>query len=288
MRMTDRTSMVRVDAHQHVWSIESGLYDWPTPAESELYRSFAMPDVLPSQRSSRIDRSILVQAANSLADTDRLIAEADRHGTVAAVVGWLPLDDPAAAEAALEAREGQPISGIRHLIHRESDPDWLDRPTLAGGFDLLGQRRLAFDVVAVFPDHLPLVPKVADRHPDVTFVIDHLAKPPFRADGWDRWSTQLSVAAARPNVYAKLSGLDTAAGPGWSIDEITPAIDLALEAFGPDRLMFGSDWPVCRLVSTYGQVVDAIDASVSRLSGYERASIMGGTAIAAYRLDISG
>ncbi len=139
--------------------------------------------------------------------------------------------------------------------------------------------------MAVFPDHLGLVPTVADRHPSLTFVIDHLAKPPIRSEGWARWRDQLHEAAARPNVVAKISGLDTAAGPGWSEAEIRPAVEIAIEAFGPARLMFGSDWPVCRLVSTYGEVVDAVAHLIASLSTTERADILGATAIRTYGIE---
>lgn len=140
------------------------------------------------------------------------------------------------------------------------------------------------DVVAVFPDHLRLVPLVADRYPDLVFVIDHLAKPPIRGSGWLTWRRELETAAERPNVVAKLSGLDTAAGPGWAVDELRPSVEVALEAFGPDRLMFGSDWPVCRMVSTYVEVVAATRNLIAGLAIAEQDAILGGTARRVYRL----
>ena len=153
---------------------------------------------------------------------------------------------------------------------------------------MLSRRGLSFDVVAVFPDHLRLVPVVADRHPDLTLVLDHLAKPPFRSVGWSMWHDQVRRAAARPNVVAKLSGLDTSAGPGWTREEIRPAVEAAIDAFGPDRLMFGSDWPVCRLVSTYQEVVEAIEGLVSKLTAPERSEVLGGTAARVYGIGGSG
>ena len=227
---------------------------------------------------------VLVQTVDTLDDTDSMLDVADRYPFVRGVVGWVPLDDPGAAEEALDVRAGRRLRGIRHLIHQEPDPDWLVRVDVQPGLDLLARRGLAFDVVAVFPDHLRLVPEVADRHPDLTIVIDHLAKPPFRSDGWARWIAELRDAAARPNVTAKLSGLDTAAGPGWTDAELRPAIDAAIEAFGPDRLMFGSDWPVCTLVSRYGDLVSAAERVVAALSPTERAAVMGGTAARVYGL----
>lgn len=276
----------RVDAHQHFWNLESGLYSWPTPAEAAIHRTFAADDLAPELAAAGIDATVIVQANDSLADTDAMLAVASEYPWVAGVVGWLPLDDRNAAERALDARAGE-LCGVRHLIHWDSDPEWLIRSWVQPGLALLAEQQLPFDVVAVFPDHLPLVPTVAAAHPDLVLVIDHLAKPPFRADGWERWVDATRRAAANPNVLAKVSGLDTAAGPGWTIDEIRPAWDIALEAFGPDRLLFGTDWPVCRLVSTYRDVVTATTVLTAELTPSERDRIMGGNADRVYRLGLS-
>jgi L-fuconolactonase len=276
---------IRVDAHQHFWDVESGRYPWPTPRDGAIYRTFTPGDLEPELGAAGIDATVLVQTAATLDDTDSMLAVADRHPFVGAVVGWVPLTGARAAEAALDARPHRRLRGIRHLIHHDPDPEWLLRDDVAEGLDVLARRGLCFDVVAVFPDHLRLLPEVADRHPDLSFVIDHLAKPPFGSTGWSTWHDQLRRAAERPNVAAKLSGLDTSAGPGWTRVAIAPAVDAALEAFGPDRLMFGSDWPVCRQVSTYRDVVLAIEGLVSRLTVRERHAVLGGTATRLYRID---
>ena len=273
---------IRVDAHQHFWDIESGRYAWPTPGDGQIYRTFTPADLEPELEPAGIDATVLVQTVDTLDDTDAMLASADRHAFIGAVVGWVPLTDPGATERALDARPHPRLRGIRHLIHQERDPAWLLRPDVGDGLRTLSARGLAFDVVAVFPEHLRLVPVVADRHPDLTLVIDHLAKPPFRSPGWAQWHDQLRDAAARPNVVAKLSGLDTAAGPGWTDDGLRPAVDAALETFGPGRLMFGSDWPVCRLTSTYDQVIRAIERLVAPLTEAERRAVMGGTAARVY------
>jgi L-fuconolactonase len=183
----------------------------------------------------------------------------------------------------LDARRAG-LNGVRHLIHWERDRDWLIRPQVQPGLALLAEQGLPFDVVAVFPDHMHLIPEVAAAHPDLMLILDHLAKPPFRGQGWDTWVEAIRRVAAHPNVFAKVSGLDTAAGPGWTIDEIRPAWTIALEAFGPGRLLFGTDWPVCRLVSTYGDVVAASRALVAELTPSEQDRILGGTAAELYRL----
>jgi L-fuconolactonase len=276
----------RVDAHHHLWDLSTGLYAWPTPAEAAIHRTFTTEDLAPELAIAGIDATVVVQATDSLADTDAMLAAADRAPWIAGVVGWAPLHDLAAAEAALDARPER-LSGIRHLIHWDADPDWLVRPEVQPGLDLLARRGLPFDVVAVFPDHLRLVPEVARRHPDLVMVIDHLAKPPYRAPGWETWVRELRAAAAVETVYAKVSGLDTAAGEGWTIDELRPAWEVALEAFGPARLSFGSDWPVCRLVSSYRDVVQAARSLVAELSETEQDRILGGTAIEVYRLPLA-
>jgi L-fuconolactonase len=278
----------RIDAHQHFWDIDSGRYAWPTPADGPIYRTYAPVDLEPELASAGVEATVLVQTVNTLDDTDSMLSTADRHPFVGAVVGWVPLTDARLADAALAARPHPRLRGIRHLVHREPDPAWLVRDDVADGLDVLARHGLVFEVVAVFPEHLRLVPVVADRHPDLEIVVDHLANPPFRSEGWSTWQEQLRGAAARPNVSAKLSGLDTAAGPGWTPAEIRPAVDAALEAFGPDRLMFGSDWPVCRAQSTYGDVIGAVERLLSPLTPLERDAVLGATASRIYGMSVAG
>lgn len=277
---------VRVDAHHHLWDLSTGWYTWPTAAEAAIHRTVTADELEPALVAAGIDATVLVQATDSLADTDAMLAAAAAHPWIAGVVGWLPLTDRGAAERELDRRRGR-LCGVRHLIHWERDEEWLLRPDVQPGLDLLAAEHLPFDVVAVFPRHLRLVRAVAAAHPDLVLVIDHLAKPPFRSDGWERWVAEIRHAAQIPTVRAKVSGLDTAAGSGWTVEELRPAWDVVLEAFGPARLMFGSDWPVCLLASTYGQVVGAVAELASGLSAAEQDRVMGGTAVETYRLRIT-
>lgn len=274
-----------VDAHHHFWEMESGAYDWPTPAEGPIFRTFRAADLAAEIGPAGIDATVLVQTVNTLADTDSMLGAAAANPWIAAVVGWVALDRAGEAADQIDIRRSAGLHGIRHLIHREPDPEWILRPDVGEGLAALQARGLPFDVVAVFPNHLRLVPILADRFPNLVLVIDHLAKPPIRADGWDHWRVELLAAAERPNVVAKISGLDTAAGGGWTTDELRPSVEVALEAFGPDRLMFGTDWPVCRLVSDYRDVVTATRELVAALSPTEQALILGGTASRVYHLD---
>lgn len=285
--MAARRRAPRIDAHHHLWDLESGRYAWPTAADGVIHRTFTAEELASEIASSGIDATVIVQATDSLADTDWMIEAAERNPWIVGVVAWLPLEDRASAERELDRRAGR-LHGIRHLIHWDPDPMWLVRPSVQPGLRLLAERGLPFDVVAVFPDHLPLVPAVAAAHPDLTLVIDHLAKPPFRAAGWEDWLAALRRAAAHPRVYAKVSGLDTAAGQGWTVDELRPAWEAAVESFGPQRLMFGTDWPVCRLTSSYPDVVEATLDLAAELTETERDRVLGGTAIEVYRLAFDG
>jgi L-fuconolactonase len=274
----------RIDAHHHLWDVDSGAYDWPTPDHGPIYRTFAPTDLAPLLAGGAIDGTVLVQTVNTIADTDSMLAVAAAEPWVRGVVGWVPLDDPVATARALDARDAPALCGVRHLIHRDPDPDWLLRPVVMAGLREVARRGLTFDVVAVFPDHLRHTPAIADALPDLTLVIDHLAKPPYRVPGWQAWCDQISAAARRPNVVAKVSGLTTAAGPGWTGEELWPALEVALEAFGADRLLFGSDWPVCLLASSYAAHLEALERLIGGLAADEREAIMGGTATRAYRL----
>ncbi len=195
-----------VDAHHHFWDLSTGWYAWPTPAEAPIHRSFSAEDLAPELASAGIDATVIVQAIDSRMDTDAMRSVASRHPWIAGVVGWIPLADRPDAERALD-REGDTLCGVRHLIHREADAEWLVRPAIQPGLSLLEERGIPFDVVAVFPDHLPLIPRVVKAHPDLRLVIDHLAKPPFRADGWDAWVAAIRAAAASPTVCCEGVGV---------------------------------------------------------------------------------
>ena len=277
----------RIDAHQHFWGLGKVDYPWLTPSHyAAIHRDFEPEDLEPLLRAAGIAHTITVQAANSLADTDAMLARADRHAWIAGVTGWIPLLQPQAAEHALERYGRHPaFRGVRHLVHDEPDPDWLLRAPVWESLALVAERGVVFEIPAVFPRHLIHVPALAEALPALKLVIDHLAKPPIAAGELEPWATQLAAAATYPNVYAKVSGLNTAADPErWSAADLLPFVDVALERFGPDRLMFGSDWPVCLMAGDYEQVWRA---TLQVLEGAPRAThdaVLGGTASTLYRL----
>lgn len=273
-----------MDAHQHFWTLSAVDYPWLTSSQyNPIYRDFEPPDLEPLLDAAGITHAITVQAANSLADTEAMLGRADRHGWIAAVTGWVPLLDPLEVERALERYGGHPaFRGVRHLVHDEADPDWLLRAAVGESLALLAERDLVFEIPAVFPNHLLHVPHLAGEVPDLKIVIDHLGKPPIASGQLEPWATQLAATATYPNVFAKVSGLNTAADPrSWSADDLRPFVDVALGAFGPDRLMFGSDWPVCLMAGDYQRVWDE---TLRVLPEASRGAVLGGTAAAVYGL----
>lgn len=277
--------MAVVDAHQHFWNLETGSYPWLTPESGPIFRTFEPEELLPQLAAAGVDRTVLVQSMDSSADTGAMLAQADAYDVVGAVVGWVPLTRPEEAAGALERYRRHPkFAGIRHLIHDEPDPDWLLQDTVIEGLRLLAAADLPFDVVAVLPRHLEHVPVLAERVPGLRMVIDHLAKPPIREKGWEPWASLLARAAACPGVYAKVSGLNTAAAPDWTGEDLRPYVEHAVELFGPDRLMFGSDWPVATLAGDYARVWRETRAALSGLDETGKAQVLGGTATRFYRI----
>ncbi len=281
--------MVRVDTHQHFWNLDEVAYPWLAPAYGAIYRNFDADDLAPQLRATGVEHTVIVQAMNSYADTDSMLAIAAAHDWVAGVVGWLPIHDPAETARKLDEYGRNPwFKGIRHLIHDEPNPDWVVQKQVIEGLQLLADAGLTFDVVAVFPNHLKHVPTLAERAPNLRMVIDHLAKPPPGAEERGTWRQQMAAAAESPNVYAKVSGLNTIMNDAenWTYEDLKPLIDTAIELFGAERLMFGSDWPVALLAGDYAKVWQETLKCLADLSAGERDAILGGTGNAFYGLGL--
>lgn len=278
-----------VDSHQHFWDLDTVEYPWLVPEYGPIYRTFAPSELQPQLAAAGIDRTVLVQSANSYADTDAMLAHASEHAWIGAVVGWVPLEDAGEAARVLDSRYlANPwFKGIRHLNHEEADPDWLVRPAVIDGLKVLQERRLVYEVVAVHPLHLCHVPALARACPDLAIVVDHLAKPPIRSADLDAWKADLRAAAEYPNVHAKVSGLNTAADWGtWTAADLEEPVGFAVEVFGAGRLMFGSDWPVAILAGDYAKVWRETTAVLDSLgvSDADRAAIIGKNAAALYSI----
>jgi L-fuconolactonase len=275
---------LRVDTHQHFWNLSKVEYAWLTPTFGPIYATFTPQDLEPQLKAAGIDRTVLVQSANNNEDTVSMLTQAECYDWIGAVVGWVPLYDHAAAAKLLDRYGSHPKwRGVRHLNHEEPDPDWLVRADVLDGVKLLEQRGLTFDVVAIFPRHIGHVPRIADRAPDLKIVIDHLAKPPIKEKRIKDWKAAMKAAAQHPNVYAKVSGLNTAAEwDKWSATDLQPYVDAAVELFGAERCMFGSDWPVAVLAGTYAKVWKETKTALKGYSRSDADAILGGTAQRVY------
>lgn len=268
---------MRIDAHHHLWRIARGDYGWLTPALGVLYRDAVMDDLRPILARHRIDATILVQAAPTEAETDYLLGLAAQEATIAGVVGWTDFAAPDAPAAVARLARNPLLVGLRPMVQDIADDSWLSRPDLQLAFTAMERHGLVFDAL-VLPRHLPHLLAVVERHPALSVVIDHLAKPPIAAGGLDPWRTDMVGLARHPNVACKLSGLVTEAAPDWSVAQLRPYVDHVLKAFGAERVLWGSDWPVVDLAGGTDRWMAATDALLASRSEAERAAILGGNA----------
>lgn len=276
-----------VDAHQHFWNKARAPYPWLGPDTPAIDRAIEFDELEPILRRHGIDGTVLVQSADNDADTDYMLSVAAEHPQILAVVGYVPLERPLDAEARLlTLTQTGIVVGVRNLIHNQPDPDWLLRGDVDRGLHVLDEAGVTFDVVSVLPRHLEHVPVIAERHPNLRVVIDHLSKPPVKSDEWQPWRRLITRAADCPNVYAKVSGLyPVTGGPAdWNAADIEPFVHFALEIFGPDRLMYGGDWPISILNGGYDRVWQELSKVFDALSAPERSALLGRTAIEFYRI----
>ncbi|QNP74176.1 amidohydrolase family protein [Streptomyces roseirectus] len=271
-----------VDAHHHVWDLTVRDQDW-IPQQSPLRRDFTLTDLALEVAAHGVGRTVLVQTVPVADETPELLALADASALVAGVVGWTDLTHPGIAEELARLRElpgGAHLKGIRHQVQGETDPGWLRRPDVRRGLKAVADAGLVYDLL-VLPHQLPSCTRAAAEHDDLVLVLDHLGKPAIASGAHDTWADDLRALAHHPNTIAKLSGLVTEAGPDWTTARLRPYVDVALEAFGPDRLMFGSDWPVCTEVASYGQVVETAGELIA---AEDREQVFGATATRVYGL----
>ncbi|MET8975737.1 amidohydrolase family protein [Streptomyces sp. NPDC004539] len=271
-----------VDAHHHVWDLSVRDQAW-IPEHGPLRRDFTLTDLLPETAAHGVDRTVLVQTVTVAEETPEFLALAEASDLVAGVVGWTDLTHPGIAEELARLRElpgGAHLKGIRHQVQGESDPGWLQRPDVKRGLKAVAAAGLVYDLV-VLPHQLPSCVRAVGEHDDLVFVLDHLGKPAVPAGLHGPWAGDVLALGRHPNTVGKLSGLVTEAGPQWRTADLRPYVDVALNAFGPERLMFGSDWPVCTEVASYGQVL----AAARELIGpADRAQVFEATAVRVYGL----
>ncbi len=274
----------RIDSHQHFWHYNSDDYPWMDESRAALRVDYLPPDLQPLMAASGIDGTVAVQARQIQIETDYLLELADRYDFIRGVVGWVDMRADG-VEAQLEQYAAQPrMVGVRHIVHDEAD----DRFMLGGNF-LRGLAKLkAFDLsydLLLFPRHLPVAINVVKQFPNQRFVLDHIAKP-FIKDGiLEPWESDIRRLAAFANVWCKVSGMATeAAWKAWRQDDYAPYLDVVFDCFGAERIMFGSDWPVCTLAGSYSEVVGIVETYIAALSADEQAAVMGGNAVDFYQL----
>ena len=253
--------------------------------DSPLRRNYLPRDLEPILDANRFDGSVVVQANVVIEESHWLLELAAQHEFIRGVVGWVDLTDPRVGATLDEFERHAKFKGVRHLVHDEPDVNWLIREDVLRGLGELARRGIPYDLL-LRPPHLPLVPRVAERVPELHMVIDHIAKPLVAAQRMDGWAEDMEAAAKIPQVYCKLSGMITEDDPqGWKAEHLRPYVQHVFSLFGPDRLMFGSDWPVCTLAGTWKEVLAAFTQAVGPQPVEVREKLLGGTAATFYGLD---
>lgn len=278
--------MTKIDAHQHFWSYSAEEYPWITgDAMSPIRRSFSPDDLAAEQSQHGFAGSIAVQARQSMAESRWLLQLAEKHPRIRGVVGWVDLRGESLEDELSELSPHPTFVGVRHVVQDEPDDRFMLLPEFVEGIGRLKAHQLTYDLL-VFSKQLPAAIELVRQFPEQPFVLDHIAKP-FIKDGVLRpWYRQIEELAARPNVYCKVSGMVTeAVWRGWNKRDFGPYLDVVFDAFGPDRIMFGSDWPVCLLSADYGEVVDLVQEYIKGLDEDTQSKILGGNALRFYGLE---
>ncbi len=273
-----------IDAHHHLWDFNEQDYVWMSGEMTVLRRSFLLPDLQTAVRESGVDGTVAVQARQMTVETEWLLDLAGRNDFIRGVVGWVPLTAPDAGTHLERFAADSKLKGVRHVLHDEPDDFYMLRDDFNRGISLLQSFQLAYDIL-IFERHLPQTLEFVDRHPAQVFILDHIAKPRIKARVLSPWRERIQELAKRENIYCKVSGMATEADwKSWTPSDLRPYFDVVLAAFGPKRLMFGSDWPVLTLAGSYETWIDTFRSFIGELSEDEQQCMCRGTAIAAYRL----
>ncbi len=276
-----------IDAHQHIWDPNKAKYDWLGPDFAELNRVFEIDELLPQLEKLGINYTVQVQSADNHEDTGLMRDCASRYSEVAAIVGFAPLVNPEETAITIESwAKDDLMVGVRNLIHTKPDPKWLLRADVNESLALLANAGYTFDVVSVLPEQLAAVSEISNSHPELRMVIDHMSKPPIGLSDDREWRKLMIEAAQNPNVFAKISGLYSATSDpaAWTTEQIRPYFDFALETFGPQRLMYGGDWPVALIAGGYERVWNGLLPLFNALSSADREQILGRTAAEFYKI----
>jgi L-fuconolactonase len=273
-----------VDSHHHFWDLSLFKYPWMPSGDSVLKRSYSPADLAPLLREAGVDKTVIVQAHQSVEETRWLLKVARQTPFVAGVVGWVDLTDPRVGHTLDELQADPLFKGVRHIWHDEPDDGWLARPAAICGLKEVAARGLAYDFL-VRPQHLKYVPLIMEAVPSLRAVIDHIAKPDIKNKMVEPWLSDLRRVANIPGMMCKVSGMVTEADhKNWTSGDLRPYMAHILGMFGWDRLMFGSDWPVCLLAGSYSQVIEAARANLVLLQAHEKEAVFGGNAVMFYGL----
>jgi L-fuconolactonase len=275
---------MRIDAHQHFWDLDRFPYPWMPPAPSPLRRKFLPEDLQPILERNHFDGSIVVQATTVPGEGPWLLELAATHPMVLGVVAWVDLTDPAVGKTLDQLQATPKFSGIRHPVHDEADERWLLRPDVLRGLKELERRKIPYDLL-LRPQHLPAAIELVGRLPDLKMVIDHIAKPLIAKRLTAGWAEDMEKISKSPNIYVKMSGMITEAEwKTWTADHLKPYVHHVWKLFGPDRCMFGSDWPVCLLAGVWKEVLAAFTQALGPAPQAERNKVMGETAARFYMI----
>jgi L-fuconolactonase len=273
-----------IDSHHHFWQYNPVEYDWIDDSMKVIRTDFLPGKLAETIMEAGVDGVVSVQARQLVEETDWLLTMSHQNEFIKGVVGWLPLfrDD---VEVLLEKYSGEKLlKGLRHVIQGEPDPEFILRSDYNRGISLLKKYALVYDIL-ILERQLPNTIRFVDQHPDQPFVLDHIAKPRISRNEFSPWKENIRELAKRENVSCKISGMVTEANfQGWTPEQLHPYFDIILEAFGPDRLLFGSDWPVCLVATTYKEWMDLVLKTIASFSETEQADIMGKNAIRIYKL----
>lgn len=275
--------MQKIDSHQHFWKLERGDYGWLTPELAAIYRDFGSADLEPHLKAAGVDGTVTVQAAPSLAETEFMLAIAAKTDFVRGVVGWVDIyaDDVVDVINDLSARNK--LVGLRPEIHDFAESGWRFDQNLRPAFEAIIDQGLTFDGL-MMPPHLKNIPALMEEFPNLRTVIDHASKPQIRDDAFEDWANDIATVAKTTHAYCKFSGIITEANSDWTTDTLRPYVAHLLEHFGPNRLIWGSDWPVCTLAGSYQKWMDTAQELTLELSQDERDAVFGGNAIKFYGL----
>jgi L-fuconolactonase len=274
----------RIDAHHHLWRYNKQEHDWISAGMETIARDFTATDLQAELAPREISGSIVVQARQTLRETEWLLDLAADSPLIRGVVAWAPIADRNFPKVLEELNAHKKLKGLRHVIQAERDEEFILGSDFNAGIGALAGSGLVYDIL-IYERHLPAAIKFVDRHPEQIFVLDHLAKPRIKEQLLEPWRTNLFELAKRENVYCKLSGMVTEANwNNWSAADLRPYTDAALEVFGPSRLMFGSDWPVCLLACSYQRWIETVTGFLRELSLAEQNLVFGGVASKVYSL----